>query len=113
MFFQKLFEQSDYNISVSTDILRDKAMEIKRICVDIQQHISQFENRINSSSYCWDSRSSELLRELHLEDKAEADKAVMCLHRQIEKLNLIISGYEKAEKASLGISENLPTDVFE
>lgn len=112
MSFRDLFEKSEYSVSVSTEILRDKALCVKELCLDIEQRFTKIEKYINDSSYYWTGRGADLMREFHSADKSEIEYAIADLKKQIANLDAIISAYEAAESGSKNDADTTHFDML-
>lgn len=112
MSFKNLFEKSEYSVAVSTDILRDMAVSIKGLCLDIEHRFSNIEKYINDSSYCWTGRGADLMHEFHSADKSEIENAVADLKKQIANLDAVIFAYEGVENALENDADTLPFEIL-
>lgn len=112
MSFEKMLDSSDYSVEVSTDILCDKAVCIKKICEDITARINNIAKCIEQSSACWQSQTFDIVKEYYDEDKNDINHAVTLLNNINIRLQKIIDVYDFTEKQNSSDAESLTNTIF-
>lgn len=111
--FESLFNNSQYDISVSGQQLADISIKLKSLCKDLILNISDVTDIIKTSERYWVGTSSQNLIEL-LKDASYQTKTVNeRFNKQMNNLSMIISVYDNSEKKQINDSTTLSGSILE
>lgn len=112
MEFARCMENGDYTLSVASEQMAAKAVQLRVLYSELLVHIEQAKTCALSLKDFWQSESCDLLREILHEELSAYDSVQQGLRSSIGDLELIIKIYGDTEKNASQDVAGLPDSVF-
>lgn len=102
----------EFQLTVSTDVLKSVAEEISGSIECIKQEWSEIRNIVENSEYYWEGDSSTEHRKRLSEINDDVETTIKRLAEHPGDLLQMAGIYDTTEKSISGMNSNLPADVI-
>ena len=102
----------DFQITVSTEVLREKAGEISTTANTIKREWEEIRRIVTNSEYYWQGKSSRKHLDLLKKSSEDADTITRRLAEHPEDLLKMAGIYEDTEQKITELNIALPSDVI-